>query len=218
MNRILPAALLILTASAAPLHAQAQADPTAKLREQYRAAVTKLRTAQTEAGNAKAAQAVAEAKIKELEDKTKQLEARINSIGKELSENKSSAEETAAKLNNTIADRDKRIAQYQQGLAEWKAGYDKAAAVARKKEEERAALASEVVSLKQTVADRERKNIGLFNTATEILDRFEKFSLGKAISAREPFIQSSRVKAETLVEGYKSNILDNRIAAPAKTP
>lgn len=217
MNRILSATFIFLTA-AAPVHAQAQADPTAKLREQLRAITLKVRSAETEAANAKAAQAVAETKIKELEDKNKQLETRVNSLGKEIAENKAAAEETAIKLNNTIADRDKRIAQYQQGLAEWKAGYDKAAAVARQKEEERAALASEVVSLKHTVADRERKNIALFNTANEILDRFGKFSLGKALSAREPFIQSNRVKVESLVEGYKSDILDNRIAAPARKP
>jgi chromosome segregation ATPase len=218
MIRHLSATLLFLTVIAAPLHAQAQADPSVKLREQLKATLLQLRTAQTEAANAKAAQAVADAKIKELEDKNKQLETRIASLGKEIAENKAAAEETAAKLNHTIAERDKRIAQYQQGLAEWKAGYDKAAAAARQKEEERAALASEVVSLKQTVADRERKNLGLFNTANEILDRFERFSLGKALSAREPFIQSNRVKVESLVEGYKSDILDNRIAAPAKKP
>jgi chromosome segregation ATPase len=217
MKRILSATLLLLTA-AAPLHGQAQADPSAKLREQLKATMLQLRTAQTDAANAKGAQAVADAKIKELEDKNKQLEARIASLGKEIAEVTTASEETTIKLNNTIADRDKRITQYQQGLAEWKAGYDKAAAVARKKEEERAALASEVVSLKNTVADRERKNIALFNTSLEILDRFEKFSLGKALSAREVFIQSSRVKVESLVEGYKSDILDNRIAAPAKKP
>jgi chromosome segregation ATPase len=200
----------------APLHAQA--DASAKLREQLKATLLQLRTAQTESANAKAAQAVADAKIKELEDQNKQLEARVASLGKEAAEIRASSGETAIRLNETIAGRDKLIAQYQQGLAEWKAGYDKAAAVARQKEEERAALASEAVALRNTVADRERKNIGLFNTSMEILGRFEKFSLGKAISAREPFIQSSRVKVETLVEGYKSDILDNRIAAPAKKP
>ena len=69
-----------------------------------------------------------------------------------------------------------------------------------------------------TVADRETKNIALFNTSTEILDRFESYALGKAISAREPFIGTTRVKVENLVQGYKDRILDNRIEAAAKHP
>ncbi len=217
MNRILSATFLLLTA-AAPLHARPQADPAAKLREQLKATLLQLRAARTEAANARAAQAVAEAKTAGLEERNKQLQARVAAQGGEIAEIRAASEESAIKLNNTIAGRDKRIAQYRQGLAEWKAGYHKAAAVARRKEEQRAALASEIVTLRHTVADRERKNIGLFNTACEILDRFEKFSLGKALSAREPFIRSNRVRIESLVEGYRSDIIDNRIAAPAKKP
>jgi hypothetical protein len=85
--------------------------------------------------------------------------------------------------------------------------------VARTKEEERAQLASEAIVLKRTVADRETKNIALFNTSTEILERFENYALGKAIGAREPFISTTRVKVENLVQGYKDRIVENRIAA-----
>ena len=60
--------------------------------------------------------------------------------------------------------------------------------------------------------------MALFNTAIEILDRFQNYALGKALQAREPFIGTTRVKVENLVQGYKDRILDNRIAAPAKKP
>ena len=60
---------------------------------------------------------------------------------------------------------------------------------------------------------RERKNIALFNTANEILDRFEKYALGKALSAREPFISTTRVKVENLVQGYQDKVVANRISA-----
>ena len=90
--------------------------------------------------------------------------------------------------------------------------------LARAKEDERAKLAVEVLVLKRTVADRESKNIALFNLAIEVLDRFENYALGKALAAREPFIGTTRVKVENLVQGYKDKILDNRISAKKSAP
>ncbi|MEY3896640.1 MAG: hypothetical protein RLZZ214_2160, partial [Verrucomicrobiota bacterium] len=52
-----------------------------------------------------------------------------------------------------------------------------------------------------------------FNTSNEILVRYENYALGKALGAREPFIGTTRVKIENLVQGYKDRILDNRISA-----
>ena len=68
------------------------------------------------------------------------------------------------------------------------------------------------------MADRETKNIALFNTSTEILERFENYALGKALGAREPFISTTRVKVENLVQGYKDRIVENRIAATGDKP
>jgi chromosome segregation ATPase len=218
MKRILISALVCLTATALPSFAQAPADPSLKLREQIKSTMLQLRSAQTETANAKAAQAVSDAKVKELEESLKKLQASKELLAKQANEDKLKNEETIAKLHNTVADRDSRIGQYQKGLAEWKDGYDKAAAVARKKEEERATLASEAIVLRRTIADRETKNISLFRTSMEILDRFEKYALGKALSAREPFIQSNRVKVESLVEGYKDKVIENRISAPTPKP
>ena len=126
--------------------------------------------------------------------------------------------ESIATLNDKLADREKRIVQFSEALEKWKTGYQKAAEVARTKEDERAKLASEAIVLKRTIADREAKNIALFNTSNEILDRFENYALGKALSAREPFIGTTRVKVENLVQGYKDKILDNRISAATPKP
>jgi hypothetical protein len=195
------------------LHAAEEADPSIKLREQLRSTMLQLRTSQVEAANAQALQAAAEAKSKELEGKIADLEKRSAAMAKQANAEKIAAEESIATLNNKLADRDKRIVQMNEALAKWKDGYNKAAAVARTKEEERALLASEAIVLKRTVADRETKNIALFNTSTEILERFENYALGKAIGAREPFISTTRVKVENLVQGYKDRIVENRIAA-----
>jgi hypothetical protein len=215
MTRHILSIALFLTAL--PLSAAPEAaDPTAKLREQLRNSMLQLRKSQTDAANSQALQAAAEAKSKELEAKLAEQEKRSAALAKQSNADKAAAEESIAKLNNKLADRDKRVAEFTEALEKWKAGYQKAAEVARAKEDERARLSSENVELKRTIADREAKNIALFNTSNEILDRFENYALGKALAAREPFINTTRVKVENLVQGYKDRIIDNRISAAPK--
>ncbi len=206
----LPAIFLLLFLTG-PLQAQDPADPTLKLREQLRAVTLQLRSAQTDSANAQAAAAAAEQKSKDLAGKIDELDKRNATLIKQAGTDKASAAESIATLETKVADRDRNLAAYQEALGKWKAGYEKAAAVANTKEDERAKLAAEAIVLKRTVADRERKNISLFNTANEILDRYRDYSLGKAITAREPFIGTTRVKIENQVQGYQDRILDQRI-------
>jgi len=205
----------ILTSLAAAAEAP---DPTQKMREQLRAVMLQLRSAQTESANAQAAQAAAEQKNTELAAKLAELEKRNETLTKQANSDKTAADKAQAALTAKLAERDKRLGEFTEALAKWKTGYQQAAELARAKEDERAKLAAEALVLKRTVADRETKNIALFNLAIEVLDRFEKYALGKALAAREPFIGTTRVKVENLVQGYKDKILDNRIAAPAKKP
>lgn len=222
MKRLFPkttAAAILILASGLPLHAaEPQADPGVKLREQLKAVMLQLRTAQTESANAQAAAATAEQKSKDLEKKVSDLEKKHASLEKQSATEKASAAESITTLEAKVTDREKRIVLLDEALKKWQAGYEKAAAVANTKEGERAKVAAELVSTKHTLADRERKNIALFNTATEILDRYEGYALGKALQAKEPFIGTTRVKVENLVQGYQDKILDNRIAAQPKKP
>jgi chromosome segregation ATPase len=172
-----------------------------------------LRTSQTDAANALAAHAAAEKKNADLTAKAADLEKRVAAQIKQSNSDKTASDESIAKLNNKVTEREKRIAEYTEALEQWKTGYQKAAEVARAKEDERAKLAAEATVLKRTVADRESKNIALFNTSNEILDRYESYAMGKALGAREPFIGATRVKIENLVQGYKDKILDHRISA-----
>jgi chromosome segregation ATPase len=211
--------LLCLGLLAATTRAADAPDPALKLREQLRGVMLQLRSAQSEAANAQAAQSAAELKTKQLADKLAEQDKRNAALVKQSNADKAAAEETIAKLNNQLAERHKRIAEYTQALEKWKTGYQEAAGIARAKEDERAKLAGEAIVLKRTIADREAKNIALFNTSNEILDRYEAYALGKALQAREPFIGTTRVKVENLVQGYKDKIIDNRISAkPPATP
>jgi hypothetical protein len=210
--------VLFIVALTGVTHASEAADPTQKLREQLRGVMLQLRTAQIDAANGQAAAAAADQKNKDLAAKLDALDKRNAALVKQSSADKAASDESIATLNGKLADRDKRIVQYAEALEKWKDGYQKAADLARAKEEERAKLAAEIIVHQRTIADRESKNIALFKTSSEILDRYENYSLGKALAAREPFIGTTRVKVENLVQGYKDKVLDNRIGAPAKNP
>lgn len=205
----LAAPLFLITA----LSAAEEADPSVKLREQLRAVTLQLRTAQTESANAQATTAAADQKSKDLTTKIEELEKRNALLLKQGNNDKAAAAGSIEILEKKVAARDTLLVQYKQAFEKAKAAYQKADGIATAKEGERAQLAREVVSAKHTIADRERKNIALFNTANEILDRYKGYSLGKALTAREPFIGTTRVKVENLVQGYQDKILDQRIAA-----
>lgn len=206
-------ALVVFGILSANLFAAEPVDPSQKLREQLRSALLQLRASQTEAANAQGAQAVAEKKSADLTAKIAELEKRNAALIKQSGADKTAADESIATLNRKLAECEKRVVQFTEALEKWKAGYQKASEVARTKEDERAKLAGEIIVHKRTIADREAKNIALFNTAIEILNRYEGYALGKALAAREPFIGTTRVKVENLVEGYKDKILDQRLSS-----
>ena len=207
---------LILTALLVPLSGIGQEDDSAQLREALKSTTLQLRSAQGETATAQAATIAAEQKAKALEAKVAELEKRNAALAKQSNSDKAASDQTIATLNNRLAEREKRLVDYIAALDKWKVAYQTAAAAGKKSDGEREMLAGEVVSLKNTVADRERKNIALFNVSNEILDRYQNYALGKSLAAKEPFIGNARVAIENHVQGYKDRILDQRLAAPKK--
>ncbi|MDB6076382.1 MAG: hypothetical protein JWO82_129 [Akkermansiaceae bacterium] len=205
--------LLLLT----PLGAAEEA-PDARLREALKNTILQLRAAQGETAKAQSDAIAADEKAKALQAKVTELEQRNQQLAKQSNDDKVNAEKSISGLNNKLADREKRLADYIAAIDKWKAGYEALTLAARNTDGERAKLADEVIVLKRTIADRERKNLALFNLSNEILTRYENFSLGKSLAAKEPFIGTSRVQVENLVQGYKNHILDNRLSAPAAKP
>ena len=78
-------------------------------------------------------------------------------------------------------------------------------------EKEREKLKIQAATLQRAVSDHETKNVELAKIAYEILDRYEKFGLGDALTAKEPFLGLTRVKIENLVQDFKDKIDDQRI-------
>ena len=199
---------LISPAFAAPEEANAV---EVKLRESLKSTMLQLRTEQTERATLQAAQTAAEATIKELTSKVERL---TKNAAKDQEAAKKSIDELTTRANRLDAD----LARLTDTLDKWKAGYAKAVEIARAKEAERAKLADENLILKAKIRDHKMSNLALFKLGNEILTRYEKFSVGEALAAREPFTGVTRARLETYVQDSRDKLQDQRLKSePAKT-
>ena len=208
--------IFLTLALASTAFAQEVSPGEVKLREQLKATALLLRAAETEKANALATFAAEQTKTAALQKEIDGLNAKMATETKRASEDKLATEKMIAKLNDTLIGRENRLKEFSAALEKMKYAYNQVASTAIKKEAERVALSNENLSLKNTIADRERKNLKLYTTSLEILERYENYALGKALSAREPFIQKTRVTVENQVQDYKGAIIDNRISAQPK--
>ena len=179
------------------LTANAQADD-ARLKETLRTLTLRLRSAETERNNLLSEKA-------EFEQEKKTLAAKVDALTKQAAADKQQLDELVKKSD----EQEKELADTKDSLGKWKAAYDQLNTAAKKVESERAKFASDSVILKRKLDDRERKNLELFKLGNEILTRYEKFGLGDALAAREPFTGIARAKLETLVQDYQDKLADN---------
>ncbi len=210
MKRHLIALLVLL--SATTLNAQ-QGAPSAesRMRDALKKIMLQLRDSEAARATAQAAQLDAEAKNKELTTKTDDLTKKVATLIKDSIKAKDIADKLEADLNGKVASRDKEIAQLKEALGKWKDGYQKASDVANAKEKERADMAGKVIIMERKVADYERKNVAMYQAGSEILDRYQKFGLGTALLAREPFVGTMRVKFQNWMQDYGDKLEAQRI-------
>lgn len=172
------------------------ADPSAvdqRLREALKNTMLQLRTAETERANLQAAQA-------ENELKNKELSAKVEALTKQST----AAEKTAANQAGEIT-------RLKEALAKWETAYNEAVNLAQQTESQRQKSAADVIALRRQVADQQTKNAEMFRLANEILKRYENFGLGRALTAKEPFVGITRVKLENLMQDYGDAIADQKI-------
>ena len=177
----------------------------ARLKETVRTLTLRLRTAETERNNLLSEKA-------QFDQEKKTMTAKVDTLSKQAAADKKQLEDLTAKTDA----QEKELAQTKESLDKWKTAYDQTAIAAKKAEAERFKLASQSVVLQRKVEDRERKNLELFRIGNEILTRYEKFGLGEALTAKEPFTGLTRVKLENLVQGYQDALADNRVKPEPK--
>jgi chromosome segregation ATPase len=174
-----------------------------RLRETLRSTTLQLRDAQNQIAVLQGAQAEGDQKNKELTDQ-------IALLKKHSTDDKTVADTTIAGLEAKVAGQGAEIVKLKEALEKWKAACLQSSDNARAVEAERARLADGNLVLQRRVAYLETKNVELFKLGNEILGRYEDFSLGNALSAKEPFVGITRVKLENLVQDYQDKLLDQK--------
>jgi chromosome segregation ATPase len=182
-----------------------------RLRDALKNTLLQLRDAQNQIATLQAAQAQSDKDNADLKAKLDALNGQLEALTKQSESDKETSDKTIAGLNSQVTDQTGQITRLNQALTEWKAAYNQVAQLATAKESARAQLAIQAAILQRTVDDREAKNLALFTTGNEILVRYEKFGLGDALSAKEPFVGTTRVKLETLVQDYKDKLLNQKV-------
>ncbi len=214
---ILTGMLTLATANVTLGQAPAPAGPSAtevKLRESLKSARTQLQTLEAEKAALEADKVRAEATIK-------QQAANLDRQTKDAAEAKEEALKKAEAQAAQIAAQGQDIAALKEALEKWKAEFGKLRDFAEKTEGQRSKLADEKIVLQRRVDEQQRKNADMYAAAKDILSRYEKFGLGTALTAREPFTGLMKTKLENMVQDLGDKITDAKIKplpAPSVPP
>jgi chromosome segregation ATPase len=184
--------------------AQAPSGLEQRLREQVKNLTTQLRTAETDTAAALADKA-------DLEQKLAAGKKAFEDLAKQAAADKEAATKERERLNSEINAAKKETADRQELLNKSQTQEKLVSALAAKTKADLDKAVSENVKLKDIVAGQRTRNQKMHEISMEILDRYAKFGLGTAITAREPFVGITRAKLETMVEEYTSAVDAQRI-------
>jgi chromosome segregation ATPase len=194
-----------------------QSTTESRLRDALRNTMLQLRDAQGQVAALQASQAQSDKDNADLKTKIDALTAQIASLTKQSADDKAVSDKAIADAKAQNSDLSAQIAKLNVALAAWEKDDKEYVELAKEKEAARAQLAVQAILLQRTIDDREIKNLQLYNLGNEILTRYEKFGLGDALGAKEPFTGIARVKLQELVQDYKDKISDQRVT-PGQVP
>lgn len=207
MKRLLSFFFLMLTCAA---FAQEISPAEQRLRDTLRSTMLQLRTAQKERANLQADKIQNEAKIQQLQTETESLNKKMAALNKDAAAEQEVAKKKLDVLQAKSDGQEKQIAQLKEALDKWKAGYAEAVKIAKEREALRAKAVSKSIIAERKLAERERQNLELYETGSEVLERLQNFGLGTALTAREPFAGVTRVKLQNLVQDYGDRLRDSK--------
>jgi uncharacterized protein (DUF3084 family) len=188
----------------ANLSAQAPNTLEQRLREQLKSLAGQLHTAEAD-------KAALQADKTALEDKLKTAEKNLADLTKKMEVAATTATKAQDKLKGELADKEKELEATKNDLIKADQIGKQNAASSMKFEAESKKLAGENRQLKDVVAGQRTRNRKMYEIATDILDRYSKFGLGTALTAREPFVGITRARPETMVEELGSDLDAQRI-------
>ncbi len=199
-------ALVTALALATPVFAQEQTVED-QLRQALRDVTVQLRQAQTDLG-------VAQAELESAREDNEDLQGRLEKLAQESAAEQKAMQENINNLNAQLEKETAEANRLADLLVKWKAAYSKMKTVAQAEGARKENLSEDLGALRNEVAQLKTDNRELFRIGMEILERYENFGLGKALTAREPFTGITRTRLQTLVQDYRDELLDNRIELP----
>jgi len=176
-----------------------------QLRQALREVTIQQRQLQTDIG---VARAELEAALEDNED----LRKRLEKLASESAAEQKAMQENINNLNTQLEKESAEVARLADLLVKWKDAYVKMRTVARAEAARKENLSVNVVDMANEIAELKSENRELFRIAMEILERYESFGLGKALTAREPFTGVTRTHLQNLVQDYQDELLEHRIA------
>jgi hypothetical protein len=205
------AVIYLFLASATGQAAEQNAGVENKLRETLRATMLQLRDVQTQLATLQGTQT-------ELEEKNKSLDDKLKVTIQKADKDKLESDKTVDGLKIAINAKDAEITQLRDVLEKAKLAIEQKDRLQVLTEEKRKQFEEKAILLDRRVADQQRKNAAMYQLGLEVIGRYEKFGLGDAISAREPFIGATRVKFENLVQDYQDKLTEQKIKPNASGP
>jgi septal ring factor EnvC (AmiA/AmiB activator) len=204
--------LAALLCSVLPVHAD-DADTISRLKDALRNTMLQLRTVTADRDNLQAQTA-------DLQSQNATLTQQLADLTKKSAAQQADDAGEIKTLKGQVSDQEDSIATLQASLDQWTKSQKQAVALLNATEAKRAKLAELSIHMQRVVDDQKVKNDEMYKLGMELLDRYEKFGLGEALTAKEPFIGITRTKFETLVQDYDDKLLDQQITADssAQTP
>jgi chromosome segregation ATPase len=184
---------------------RADQDPAvARLKDALKSTMLQLRNVTADRDNL-------QGQVADLQSQNDALTKQVADITKKAGDDHTADAKTITVLKGQVSDQEDSIAALQVSLDTWKKSQVQAVKMANDTEAKRAKLAELAIHLQRIVDDQKRKNNEMYQLGMELLDRYEKFGLGEALTAKEPFVGITRTKFETLVQDYEDKLVDQRI-------
>jgi hypothetical protein len=194
----------ILLAGACAAEADQAATPESRMRDALRNTMLQLRTVTTDRDNL-------QAQVDDLKSQKDELDKKVADLMAKAVQNQEEDNKQIAYWKGRATDQEGTIAADQKTIDDKNAELLKNAKIANETEAKRAKLADLAIRLQRIVDDQKRRNDQMFKMGMEVLERYEKFGLGQALVAKEPFVGITRAKFETLVQDYEDKLTDQRI-------
>ncbi len=145
-------------------------------------------------------------------DEGKAAKEQLALLIKHSSDDKAESTKAVEALKAKLSQSEGAVAKLEDSLAQWKAAAEKMNQASRSAEVKLSKALASAAAFERRAEDLKIKNAELFRIGSEILDRYQKFSLGQQFLAREPFIGRARADLESQIQDFSDQMEAEKVA------